>query len=488
MNTFLYSCGFIGACMFVYGIWSFRNNRTSEVEQEKWVPLSVSELEPDDDLPRTSLAEISSIWKGNVVHFTDLSRLWREPAPKQEDEASFPRPVFRHSEIEEFYRDLVEQEQLINGNRKAVIVHLLKILDEEGTCPSVVGIKKYAGVGKQIPDPDSAYGVEALAQLATVPLYQHSLAVARKFVEKNSERIMLPTILIVSLAHDIGKIPSYHNQYYSTADHPRISLIILASIPEYTALPNRDELDYIIRNHHQITPSNPLAACLKRCDQETRNDEMGAFLVRKAQMKPAEAVPLPITTPLLLPEASTAIADDSQEWDHPLGSPESVKFLPQKIKLPTWFNADSILNGIREMINQVEKTSSGVKWHAVSLPSGLIYVKPEALWQVIHQVSDGDPMVLIADADEETKRNLLHTVVWELSATREAIATELMTSSYYTTRASIISNNDRVFTKLMIPFRVDAFGVLTSDLESTKPAVLRKIVKDIRPKQVEENE
>jgi hypothetical protein len=63
-----------------------------------------------------------------------------------------------------------------------------------------------------------------------------------------------------------------------------------------------------------------------------------------------------------------------------------------------------------------------------------------------------------------------------------------MTNSYYTTKASIVSNNDKAFSKLLIPFRVDAFGVLTSDLESTKPAVLRKIVKDIRPKQAEENE
>jgi len=89
---------------------------------------------------------------------------------------------------------------------------------------------------------------------------------------------------------------------------------------------------------------------------------------------------------------------------------------------------------------------------------------------------------------KKTKRNILYTVVWELSAARDAIATELMTSAYYTTRASIVSSNDKAFYKLMIPFRVDAFGVLTSDLESTKPPVLRKIVKDIRPKQAEESE
>lgn len=488
MNLAFCACGIIGGLMIVYGLWSVLTKHTAEVEQEEWVPLSMSELEPDDDLPCTSLEDISTLWTGRVVQFTHLSRLWREPPPKQEDEASFPRPAFRHSEIDEFYRDIVEQEPLISGDRKAVIVHLLKILDEEGTCPSVVGIKKYAGVGKQIPDPDSAYGAEALAQLATVPLYQHSLLVTRKFVEKKPERIMLPTILIVSLAHDIGKIPSYHNQYYSTADHPRISVIILSSMPEYVALPNKNELDNIIRNHHQITPSNPLTACLKRCDQEARNDELGAFLGLKAQLKSAEVIPLPITAPLSQPETNTATDDVSQEWDHPLGSPESVKYVSQKVKLPVWFNADSILSGIHGLINQVEKTSSGVKWHAVSLPNGLVYVKPEALWDVIHQVSAGDPMVLVADADEETKRNLLYTVVWELSATRDAIATELMTNSYYTTNASIVSNNDKSFKKLLIPFRVDAFGVLTSDLESTKPAVLKKIVKDIRPKQAEESE
>jgi len=486
MTILFYCCGIIGFLMVTYNLWRILTRRPAETGQDPWVPLSISELEPDDDLPCTDLATISSIWTGHVVHFTDLSRLWREPAPKQEEEAAFPRPTFRHSEIEEFYRDIVEPEPLINGNRKTVIVYLLKILDMEGTCPSVVGIKKYSGVGKQVSDPDSAYGAAALAQLAAVPLFRHSLGVARKFIEKNTEKIMLPTILIVSLAHDIGKIPSYHSRYYSTADHPQIALIILASIPEYVALPNRDDLDSIIRNHHQITPNNPLTACLKRCDQEARNDEMGAFLGQIAQVKAADEYQSPAHIALQQPEAVITVERATQEWDHPLGSPESGKYAPKKIKLPDWFDADVILEAIRGQINQVEKTSSGVKWQAVSLPNGLVYLKPEALWEIIHQVSADDPMILIADADEETKRNLLYTVVWELSAAKDAIATELMTSTYYTTRASIVSSNDKAFYKLLIPFRVDAFGVLTSDLESTKPPVLRKIVKDIRPKQAAE--
>lgn len=488
MIIILYCCGVLGILMVAYNLWRILAKKPAKVAQEPWAPLDLSELEPDDDFPRADLAIIAPLWTGHVIQFIDLSRLWREAAPKQEEEAALPRPTFQHLEIEEFYSDIVEREPLIKGNRKTVIVYLLKILDVEGTCPSVVGIKKYSGVGKQVSDPDSAYGTAALAQLATVPLYRHSLGVARKFIEKNTERIMLPTILIVSLAHDIGKIPSYHSQYYSTADHPQIAIIILASIPEYVALPNRDDLDSIIRNHHQITPNNPLTACLKRCDQEARNDEMGAFLGRMAQVKTTEESESP--TYIAPPKPETVISTEkaAQAWDHPLGSPESGKYTPRKIKLPDWFDADVILEAIRVLINQVEKTSSGVKWQAVSLPNGLVYLKPEALWEIIHQVSAGDPMVLVADADEETKRNLLYTVVWELSAAKDAIATELMTNAYYTTKASIVSSNDKAFHKLMIPFRVDAFGVLASDLESTKPPVLKKIVKDIRPKQAEESE
>lgn len=488
ITIILYCCGILGILMVAYNLWRIMAKQPANAAQEPWAPLELSELEPDDDFPRANLSIVAPLWTGHVVQFVDLSRLWREPTPKQEEEVAVPRPTFRHQEIEEFYSDIVEREPLIKGNRKTVIVYLLKLLDVEGTCPSVVGIKKYSGVGKQVSDPDSAYGTAALAQLATVPLYRHSLGVARKFIEKNTERIMLPTILIVSLAHDIGKIPSFHSQYYSTADHPQIALIVLASIPEYAALPNRDDLDSIIRNHHQITPNNPLTACLKRCDQEARNDEIGAFLGQMAQLKTTESIESPEYIALPQPETASTTERAAQEWDHPLGSPESGKFTPQKIKLPVWFDADVILEAIRGLINQVEKTSAGVKWQAISLPNGLVYLKPEALWEIIHQVSGGDPMVLVADADEETKRNILYTVVWELSTARDAIATELMTNAYYTTRASIVSSNDKAFYKLMIPFRVDAFGVLTSDLESTKPPVLRKIVKDIRPKQAEESE
>lgn len=94
-------------------------------------------------------------------------------------------------------------------------------------------------------------------------------------------------------------------------------------------------------------------------------------------------------------------------------------------------------------------------------------------------------MLLAADADEATKRNLLYTVVWELSRVKGAIDTDYVSKKYYTTQTTIVPGGGKGFSVLLVPFKVEAFGETDASLDEIKSSRLRKMVQVIRPKQEE---
>lgn len=511
MNTTFYMFGVAGAGMIGYGIWSYRkpdSNSREAIETDllsKSPPFRLKPVEGVEGVEQTKLSNVSNLWTGSKIYLKNIAKYWREQVGEEGEEPSAQMPAFKHEEITRFYNDIIAPRKIIKGPRRTIITKLLEILDKEGTCPSVVG-----GCGN-IKDPDSDFDESTFSQLATISLYQHSLAVARKFVSKTREEIHLPNILITALGHDLGKIPAHHNKYYSTGDHPQISLIILASIPEYVKLPNRSELDRIIRGHHQLAPNNPLAVALKQCDQEVRHDELGSFINRTNENVAAEEYEsdeemedasddepggegvseTKDANPEIQATLETPHADSLQEQveqhevtDHPLGSEPKAKYKPKKVPLPSWYDADNIISVIKQQVNQVERTPSGVHWQAVSLANGIVYVKPEGLWKAIQETCAGrDATILAAAGDEAAKRDFIFTVVWELGKVKDAIAIEMMASSYFTIKTAVISDSDKITNWLLIPFRASAFGVLPSEFESTKPAILKKLVKDIRIKE-----
>ena len=507
MNNILFGCALLGTGMVGYGIWSYnKSSDTKEPESDDLLPFFLSFPTDNDGVLHADLVDVSSVWKGDIIYFKTIAKLWREQAGEETQDMAVTKPVFTHEEITRFYNDIVEPQRLINGARKSVITEILKMLDTEGMCSSVVR------GSINIKDPDTDYGDSTFTQLATVPLYMHSLAVAYKFISITSEEILLPTVLIAALGHDLGKIPKHHSQYYSTGDHPQISLIVLASIPEYANLANRNELDRIVRGHHQMSPNNPLAVALKQCDQEVRNDELGAIINRNNKQIEPEGIELDdndegetnndtlledtqakVVSNQAVPRTLEPVQDPSPQVhteqheaaDHPLGSEPKVKYKPKKLALSSWYDADNILALIKRQVNQVERTPSGIQWQAVSMANGIVYVKPEVLWNAIQETCAGrDSHVLAAAGDEAAKRDFIYTVVWNLGKTKDATVLEMMANSYYTIKTAVISDNDKVSTWSLIPFRASAFGVLPSELESTKPAILKKLIKEIKIKEV----
>ena len=460
-----------GAGLLVYSVRGFFTAEQRPPAESEPVPEEIEE---------TSLEEVSQNWMGKEVLIQDLSVLWRER--KQKQSSPLPRPTFRHEEIDRFFTDMVEQRRSIEGARRQVIIELLKMLDEEGDCPSVVRMNEH--------EAEKSFKEDTFAMLATIPLYRHTLSVARKSMAKAGQEAILVDFLIVALAHDLGKIPSNYGKMYMSMDHPLISALIVNGIPEYASLPNRTELDKIIRGHHILKTDDTLTNIFKLCDHETRQEELATLLAAARERDRSEG---PANTDNAPEKASAqgagsakpAALPPEEEREHPLGELASrVPFVPVACGLPAWFDADAILAELGKRINRLMETTDAQKWDAISTAKG-VFVHPDGLWSVLKEVSGNDPLLLASDANEEAKRNLLYTVVRELGRTRDAIATEYIAPQYYTTKTSVVTGSGKGITAYLIPFRVHVFAATLSALEELKPVKLKRMVRDIHLKQEE---
>ncbi len=351
MKELFAAAAIVGAGLVAGAAWNILRVGRDRERTGMAIPKSIKEK---------ALADASWFWAGTVIDFREIAKIWRE---FESEQTAVPvlRPAFKHGEIERFFSEMIEKRRTIKSARKTIIVKLLKMLDEEGDCPSVVKMNPLEAEGK--------FPEDTFSMLATIPLYQHTLQVARKCAAKVNQEVMLPDIFIVSLAHDIGKIPSYHDKMYSTGDHPLISAIILNGITEYNSLANRDELDKIIREHHLIKADYPLTKMLKQCDQAVRKEELAVLIGEAVERDKISAKSRDAATKNPVhalasekPIAKNAAATEDQQ-SHPLGELESQEFPdPVAQKLPSWFDAETILSAIKKRINQLEATPKGQRW------------------------------------------------------------------------------------------------------------------------------
>lgn len=467
------------------------------------------------------LGDISFLWTSDELDFTQISLLWREREEPPEAKRKFPKPVFRHEEIEAFYVEFVETRPIVKGKRKDVIVTLLKMLDDEGVCPSVAN--KNSNPSEQ----ELRIGNDLYYKLASVPLWKHTLRVARLYVSKFAEEAMLPDCLIAALGHDIGKIPSYHDQYYKAGDHCWISEQILNTIPEFRTLNNRDEINRIIRGHHLIKTDFQLTELLKLADHEARRDETSEIMLMEKQgieIKPIEVeIPVPkirdedviVSAPdkEKKPKAprktqepgraqpSTAAAadvDKDQQLDMGFtaaGKQEGIfgdgdgsgkpisKFVPKQVDLPDWYNTDDLIKEIGGMINRIYDAKGGKKtWKAYSGENAIVWANETAVWDALQNIGGAnDADFLVTAGNEALRRNLVYSVVRKLGEERK-VFTEMIGKTYYQMPVTILTGGGRSFSSFLIPFQQEVFGMTTEDLENRKKSVLHRMVASIKPK------
>jgi len=455
--------------------------------------LLTKEKEPREAEPgvidRQALKDISHIWTAPEVALAEIAHLWREQE-LEPNTVKRPRPVFEHPEINDFYKGYVAK-PYVKGNRRIVIEKLLQMLDEQGDCSSVVG----RGVQARGTETEAKYGEESYAYLARIPLWRHSLEVAKCYIRKFQHDTMHPAAMIIALGHDVGKIPAHYEKFYRQWDHPETSALLLMGIPEFQAINDFKELERTVRGHHDMVTNQRLQTLLKDADQETRRMELAEMTAAAtAQVADSGANPSPSATESSSEEPEPDMEMESNpSYDETnssaktdaseiAGRKEEGKFVPRELSLPSWLSLDAVLLYIAEHINAVIKDDEmkGL-WQAYSTADGYVWVKENLLWKAMKEVSGPRAQFLAADGDEATRRNWLYSVVRKLGE-QGAICTAMMKKGYYQVPVTVMTGTGKTFSTFSIPFFARAFNVDAHQLEHLKGSQIRGLVKNIVPK------
>jgi hypothetical protein len=413
----------------------------------------------------------------------DIAHLWRE-RELEPDAVKRPRPVFGHPEINDFYKGYVAK-PYIKGNRRVVIEKLLQMLDEHGDCPSVVG----RGVHANGIETEAKYGEESYAYLAKIPLWKHSLEVAKCYIKKFQHDSMHPAAMIIALGHDIGKIPAHYNKFYRQWDHPATSGLILMGIPEFQEINDYKELERTVQGHHDMVTNQQLQTLLKEADQETRKMELAGMTTAGIDLSPPSPAtesfpegPGPDMEEESIPAYEKTASAVKAGAPEVAGRQETGKYVPREMNLPDWLSLEAVMLYIAEHINIVIKDDElkGL-WHAYSSADGHVWVKEGLLWKAIKEVSGPRTELLSADADEATRRNWLYTVVRKMGE-RGAVCTDMMKQGYYQVPVTVITGTGKTFSAFCIPFFARAFNVDAQQLERLKGSQIRGLVKNIAPR------
>jgi hypothetical protein len=466
------------------------------------VPRTVSEaVDPPPAANQIELGDLSQIWhkpdEERVISLAELSRNWLEHPAAQVKAPEPPPPAFRHTEIAEFHQELVQGNANMVENVRLCIDELLRILDEEGDCPSVVNRNTNEAEGK--------LETNVYARLAGLPLYRHSLNVAREMAARCNQPLMAPKEVITGLAHDLGKLLSYQEVMYCTGDHPLVAPTVLEKIESFRKLTYTGEVTDAVRQHHRAQPESDLGKRLKCADQICRNKEIAAMLgpgkakrhvekgpehdhatVKNApdsdsKGKVAEprqksrASPMEADGKVAAQEtqaANAAIFGAYQDQDTDIfgatgGNGEPIV---NSIVLIEWFDPAAALSYLKQFINRLK----GGRFVAFSMPDGTVYIQVAFFWMAAKRLSRNDSKLLTADADIQARRDIMFSMVERLKEMK-TIATDLLGPGYFMARFVINPDSEDPREDNFIPFRAEAFGESVSVLEARKVHRLREI-------------
>lgn len=464
-------------------------------------------VQPPEKGTTIKLGNLSQVWTGEekerVIRLADLSKHWRILPAVEKNETERERPVFSHAEIDKFYRTWVAGKPNMTDNVVLCVEELLKLLDQQGACSSVVN--------RNANEVETKLEEDVYTALARLPLYRHSLNVAEELASRCGQKLLAPMAVITGLAHDLGKLPSHQEIFYKTGDHPFIAPIILESIASFMKLNYCQDVMEAIRQHHRPQPETDLGKRLKNADQICRNHEIAFLLERKkanrsleeqaavdhdqaTEAEPTVSVPfsgektnVPVPSPESPPhhkespdkdeerkavEARVAVFGGYPDQDPDLfGTTAGKEGKIENTLVPIeWFDPASMLAYLKQFINRMK----GGRFFAFSMPDGIVYVQVAYFWQVAKRLSRNHPSLLAADADIQARRDIMFSMVDRLKE-RKAIATDLLGPGFFMAVFVINPGSEEPREENLIPFRAEAFGDPVSILEARKVHRLKEI-------------
>lgn len=454
------------------------------------VPLVVLACGPKKKPPPMEIAlrDLSVIWtRGGAksIHIAELSPLWRDE--KLLSGQTPQLPDLENQRAAAFLEEFVRRGSWFDKAplQQAVCGQILKLLDQEGHCPSVVNLTG---------DVEGSWDENTFRILARTSLLDHSLNVAGQAVRllgENESWHVIPDAMIAALGHDLGKLESMRGYLYSLGEHPLAAGRPLAGIADFADLPRKDEILRAIKLHHKL-PDGLIGKTLKKADQLARQQELEEMVSRHgaAREKTTEdsheiaeqsgnqqdertAPTEPEETSDKVAAAWQAQADIYGE-DRVGEKPENAAEVPQLMDISAWFEAERFLAELKPFINKM----FGRRFLAFSMPDGHVYFQTKVLEEVARKQAERAGCMKIATMAQKdpTMRRVLLSIVQQLRVENDIIARGLIKDNFFGGYFTVTKKIGKGVKGYYTPFNAEVFGSL-AEMEREKSDILRDIRK-----------
>ena len=419
-----------------------------------------------------SLKDLSEVWekKGErTIHISKLSPLWRdEKVLARVDEF----PDLQNLRAADFMKKIRQWPWFNNfPQQKMICGQILKLLDQEGHCPSVVDIQG---------DVEGSWDENTYQLLAGTTLLDHSLNVAEQVVKLLSEGEswhVIPDTMVAALSHDLGKLESMRGYLYSLGEHPLAAGRPLAGIPGFKELRRKDEILQAIKLHHK-KPQGLLGKTLKKADQKARQIELedAALKIDTTAVNPVENInPVPVKDkPGTKSTAAWKAQEDIYNETGGAGREKEKTKTPQLMDISGWFDAAGFLEELKPYINKM----FGRRFMAFSMSDGHVYFQAKVLEEVARKLAEqaGNMEIATMGQRDESMRSVLLSIVNHLRADHEVIARGLIKDNFFGGYFNVTRKIGKPIKGYYTPFHAEAFGSI-AEMEHNKPKMLRDIVK-----------
>ena len=430
--------------------------------------------EKDKETVKITLAELSMLWekrsnKKYSLKIDELVPLYKQPVLKPD----VIDLTLKHKRLEDFYNKYIKGNGSFTENLMLFVVELVKFIDEKGDCPSVVKVSKLDNSKREF------------ALLSQVSLIDHSLDVAEEMIKLYTSPLAIPDAIAASLSHDLGKIPDFQGDFYSTGDHPELSARIIRN--ELLSFKNLDEaqqneiLDAVIMHHK--APKAELGKTLIQADQAARKKEVQEIEDKKylESKKNINAQEVKEVAKREEP-AQEKPAQETQSVYDVNQDKKPVYVKPDYIDL-SWFSSDDFISRITPAINKVEE---GNRFNAFSMPNGYVYFMTGFLTDTAVEMGleagDNYSQAVKFETDPLTRKKLGHTLlnaVVNILRERNMIPENLCGKKYFGNKF-IVRYKEPVSRKteqtaFYTPFLSSVFTDLVSELEKDKPDIIKNI-------------
>ncbi len=418
-----------------------------------------------------TLEELSGLWekeKRGTIDIEQLVPLWRnkkkitpvEELPKLQNKraAEFMEKIFEWS----FFNKFPEQ--------KAVCGQILKLLDREGECSSVVNIQN---------DVEGSWDENTFRLLGRTTLLDHSLNVAEQVVQLFSDANdwhVIPDTMVAALGHDLGKLESVRGYLYSTGEHAVAAGRPLAAIAGFNELRRKDEILQAIKLHHK-RPLGLLGKTLKQADQKARQIELEKAALQ-SDTKDTNSVDESQVPDRKQQEIKSVAIQQAQQdiYDESGGADQkkSKTEKPELMDISGWFDVTGFLDELKPHINKM----FGRKFLAFSMADGYVYFQAKVLEDAARKMAEraGNMEIATMGQRDESMRSVLLSIVNHLRADHDVIARGLIKDNYFGGYFNVTRKIGKPMKGYYTPFHAEAFGSI-AEMEQGKPKMLRDIVK-----------